>query len=169
MTSVRGMMMLTEDTADALGVSNRLDPMESIRGGARYLVQLMDQLPPSAADPDRLWLALAAYNLGMGHLNGGRAIALKLKKNPDSWFDMKSVLPLMSQPAYYERLKSGRARGGEAVILVENVRSYYSLLAHLEPAHVPLLNITPSAKAGVRAKLPQLGQPALPIRSAPPK
>jgi membrane-bound lytic murein transglycosylase F len=59
MTNVRGMMMLTEDTADVLGVSNRLDAMESIRGGARYLVQLMDQLPPSTADPDRLWLALA--------------------------------------------------------------------------------------------------------------
>ena len=83
MTNVRGMMMLTEDTADVLHVDNRLDAMQSIRGGARYLVQLMDQLPPSVVDPDRLWLALAAYNLGMGHLNGGRAIALKLNKNPE--------------------------------------------------------------------------------------
>jgi membrane-bound lytic murein transglycosylase F len=149
MTNVRGMMMLTEDTADVLGVSNRLDPAESIRGGSRYLVQLMDRLPPSVAETDRLWLALAAYNLGMGHLNGGRAIAKRLNKNPDSWFDMKSVLPLMSQPEYYERLKSGRARGGEAVILVENVRSYYSLLAHLEPAHVPLLNISSGAKSAL--------------------
>lgn len=176
MTNVRGMMMLTEDTADALHVDNRLDAMQSIRGGARYLVQLMDQLPTSVVAPDRLWLALAAYNLGMGHMNGGRAIALKLNKNPDSWFDMKSVLPLMSQPAYYERLKSGRARGGEAVILVENVRSYYSLLAHLEPAHVPTLSVTPTAKLNV--KIPPVGADDKPsripqapavIRSAPPK
>jgi membrane-bound lytic murein transglycosylase F len=181
MTNVRGMMMLTEETADALHVDNRLDAMQSIRGGARYLVQLMDQLPPSAVDPDRLWLALAAYNLGMGHMNGGRAIALKLNKNPDSWFDMKSVLPLMSQPAYYERLKSGRGRGGEAVILVENVRSYYSLLAHLEPAHVPLLSVTPTLKT--KLKIPSVGADSTPLgsthsaktqvpavsRSAPPK
>ena len=163
MTNVRGMMMLTEDTADALHVDNRLDAMQSIRGGARYLVQLMDQLPPSAVDPDRLWLALAAYNLGMGHMNGGRAIALKLNKNPDSWFDMKSVLPLMSQPAYYERLKSGRARGGEAVILVENVRSYYSLLAHLEPAHVPMLSVTPTLKT--KLKIPSVGAGTTPLGS----
>ncbi|MBP7079945.1 MAG: membrane-bound lytic murein transglycosylase MltF [Rhodocyclaceae bacterium] len=167
-TNVRGMMMLTEDTADALGVANRLDANESIRGGARYLGQLMDQLPSNVADPDRLWLALAAYNLGMGHVNAGRTIARKLNKNPDSWFDMKSVLPLMSQPAYYERLKSGRARGGEAVILVENVRSYYSLLAHLEPAHVPLLSIG-GTKPGVLVRLPQMAQPVLSSSSAPPK
>ena len=170
MTNVRGMMMLTEDTADVLHVDNRLDAMQSIRGGARYLVQLMDQLPPSVVDPDRLWLALAAYNLGMGHLNGGRAIALKLNKNPDSWFDMKSVLPLMSQPAYYERLKSGRARGGEAVILVENVRSYYSLLAHLEPAHIPILSAVslpvPTPKTMLR--IPSVGAGTTPLVSAQP-
>ena len=181
MTNVRGMMMLTEDTADVLGVGNRLDAMESIRGGARYLVQLMDQLPPSTADPDRLWLGLAAYNLGMGHLNGGRAIAQRLKKNPDSWFEMKTVLPLMSQPEYYERLKSGRARGGEAVILVENVRSYYSLLAHLEPAHVPLLDIRTAPKSSSTGASVGAGNTLMKItrgdgfqapplsRSAPPK
>ncbi len=149
-TSVRGMMMLTEDTADHLGVQNRLDAMESIRGGARYLVELMDQLPPSVVAPDRLWMALAAYNLGMGHLNGGRAIAKSLKRNPDSWYEMKMVLPLMSRPEYYERLKSGRARGGEAVILVENVRSYFSILSHIEPLHVQAIDKIP--KVEIRGK-----------------
>jgi len=136
-TGVRGMMMLTEETADRLGVANRLDAPESIRAGARYLAQLMDALPDSIKPPDRLWFALAAYNLGMGHLNGGRHFAPGLKRDPDHWADMKEVLPLLARPEYYERLKSGRARGGEAVIMVENIRNYFDVLVRLEPIHTP--------------------------------
>lgn len=136
-TGVRGMMMLTEDTADRLGVTNRLDAVQSIRAGSKYLAMLMDDLPPETKHPDRLWLALAAYNLGMGHLNGARQFAPVLKKDPNSWTDMKEVLPLMSRPEYYRRLKSGRARGGEAVIMVENIRNYYDVLSRLEPIWTP--------------------------------
>jgi len=131
-TGVRGMMMLTEDTADRLGVSNRLDARQSILAGARYLADLRDGLPAGVPEPDRTWLALAAYNLGMGHLNGGRAIAGSLKANPDSWFEMKRVLPLLARPQYYARLKSGKARGGEAVILVENIRIFADILRRHE-------------------------------------
>jgi membrane-bound lytic murein transglycosylase F len=145
-TGVRGMMMLTEETADRLGVSNRLDAAESIRAGAKYLAYLMDELPAEVKQPDRLWLALAAYNLGMGHLNGGRYFAPGLKRDPNRWVDMKEVLPLLAQPEYYERLKSGRARGGEAVILVENIRNYYDTLSRFEQIYTPssLGDFTPS-------------------------
>ena len=134
-TNVRGMMMLTEDTADYLRVKNRLDPAESIRAGARYLAELIDQVPASAGQPDRIWLALSAYNLGMGHFRGARAMAPRFKRNPDNWYDMKAVLPQLSRPEVYSRLKSGPARGGEAVIMVENIRSYYDVLCRFEPAH----------------------------------
>lgn len=133
-TNVRGIMMLTEETADRLGVGNRLDAAESILAGARYLAELAGRLADEVPEPDRLWLALAAYNLGYGHLNGARQIAAGLKRDPASWYDMKKVLPLMSRPEFYERLKSGPARGGEAVILVENVRTYYDILRRHEPA-----------------------------------
>jgi membrane-bound lytic murein transglycosylase F len=136
-TGVRGMMMLTSDTADRLKVSNRLDARQSIRAGAKYLAMLMDDLPDSIRHPDRLWFALAAYNLGMGHLNGARIFAPGLKRDPDIWVDMKQVLPLLSRPEYYKRLKSGRARGGEAVILVENIRNYYDVLSRFEPVYTP--------------------------------
>jgi membrane-bound lytic murein transglycosylase F len=136
-TGVRGMMMLTEETADRLGVGNRLDATESIRAGAKYLAYLMEELPNEVKQPDRLWLALAAYNLGMGHLNGGRYFASSLKRDPNLWVDMKEVLPLLSQPEYYERLKSGRARGGEAVVLVENIRNYYDALSRFESIYTP--------------------------------
>jgi len=137
-TGVRGMMMLTEETADHLRVSNRLDANLSIRAGARYLSDLRDMLPASVREPDRLWLALAAYNLGMGHLNGARGIAQGLNANPDSWYEMKKVLPLMARPQYYNRLKSGKARGGEAVIMVENIRIYADILNRHEAPHRPL-------------------------------
>lgn len=136
-TGVRGMMMLTEETADRLGVSNRLDPKQSISAGARYLADIREQLPETVQEPDRTWMALAAYNLGLGHMKGGLAIAPSTDADPDSWFEMKRVLPLLSRPEYYRRLKSGRARGGEAVIMVENIRIYYDILSRHEPPYFP--------------------------------
>ena len=136
-TGVRGIMMLTEDTADRLGVTNRLDAHQSILAGADYLASLMDDLPAEIKQPDRLWFALAAYNLGLGHLRGGMHFAPGLKRDPYLWVDMKEILPLLSRPEYYERLKSGRARGGEAVVLVENIRNYYDVLSRFAPIYTP--------------------------------
>ncbi len=136
-TNVRGLMMLTEETADRLGVSNRLDVRESIMGGARYVNILKDMLPPEIQEPDRTWLALAGYNIGPGHLNAARTIARQLNADANTWYDMKRILPLLAKPKYYSRLKSGRARGGEAVILVENIRSYYDILTRNEPPQAP--------------------------------
>jgi len=138
-TGVRGLMMLTADTADRLGVSDRLDARQSILGGARYFSMLKEQLPDEIEDPDRQWLATAAYNLGMGHMNGARAIARGMGRDSASWWDMKAVLPLLSRPQYAARLKSGAARGGEAVIMTENIRNFYDILVRLEPAYEPAL------------------------------
>ena len=132
-TNVRGLMMLTEETADRLGVNNRLDIGESVLGGARYLNMLKESLPEDIREPDRTWLALAGYNIGPGHLNAARTIARQLKADANAWYDMKRILPLLAKPQFYNRLKSGRARGGEAVILVENIRSYYDILVRNEP------------------------------------
>jgi membrane-bound lytic murein transglycosylase F len=127
-TGVRGIMMLTEATADRMGVSNRLDPVESIRAGARYLSLLKSYIPESTPEPDRTWQAIAAYNLGPGHFNAARRLAGRQGVDGDSWFEMKRILPLLARPEYYQRLKSGRARGGEAVIMVENIRLFYDIL-----------------------------------------
>ena len=144
-TGVRGMMMLTAETADHLGIDNRLDAAQSIDAGAQYVNELRDALPPTVADPDRTWLALAAYNVGMGHLNAARYLAKTVKTNPDSWYAMKRVLPLLAQPKYYNRLKSGKGRGGEAVIMVENIRVYNDILNRHEAAYRPLATIAPVA------------------------
>ena len=137
-TNVRGMMMLTEDTADRMGVKNRLDPRESILAGAKYLALLRDQLPGRIPEPDRTWLALAAYNQGYGHLEDARILTTRNGGTPDSWTDVKKWMPLLNQPGYYETLKHGYARGGEAVILVESIRSYYDMLNRLDSENVAI-------------------------------
>lgn len=132
-TNVRGMMMLTEDTADRMKLSNRLDARESIIAGAKYLMLLKDQMPERIPEPDRTWLALAAYNQGYGHLEDARILTRRAGLDPDSWSNVKKWMPRLNQPGYYETLKRGYARGGEAVILVENIRNYYDMLQRLEP------------------------------------
>ena len=92
---------------------------------------------------------LAAYNLGMGHLNAARYIAKTQKSNPDSWYAMKKILPLLAQAQYYSRLKSGKGRGGEAVIMVENIRVYTDILNRHEQPCRPLER-TPEASAGIQ-------------------
>lgn len=131
-THVRGMMMLTEDTADRMGVENRLDAHSSILAGARYLQMLKSQLPTRIAEEERQWLALAAYNQGMGHLEDARVLTAQSDLNPDVWSDVKRVMPALSRSPYFEQAKHGRARGGEAVIHVETVRLYYDMLKRLD-------------------------------------
>lgn len=128
-TGVRGIMMLTLRTASEVGVNNRLDPAQSIHGGARYLANLRERLPESIEEPHRTWIALAAYNVGMGHIHDARALAQRLGRNPDSWLELRAVLPLLSQPAYYRTLRFGYARGNEPVQYVRRIRNYEEILA----------------------------------------
>lgn len=130
-TNVRGMMMLTEDTADRMNVSNRLDARESIMAGARYMQLLKEQLPLRIDEPERTWLALAAYNQGMGHLEDARILAQRYGLNADLWVDVQKVMPKMRSPSIANTLKHGYARGGEAVVYVETVRLYQDMLKRL--------------------------------------
>lgn len=127
-TGVRGMMMLTQTTAKELGINNRLDAKASIMGGAYYLNKLRKRLPDTVTEPDRTWFALAAYNVGMGHIWDARKLARQLKKNPDLWKDLVTVLPLLTKKKYYENLKHGYARGYEPVNYVKNIRNYKDML-----------------------------------------
>ncbi|WP_321158196.1 membrane-bound lytic murein transglycosylase MltF [Providencia stuartii] len=132
-TGVRGLMMLTKPTAETMGVADRLDPEESIKGGAAYLEYLMQRLPVSIADDDRIWFALAAYNMGYGHMQDVRKLTELQGGDPDRWLDVKSRLPLLTQKKYYSQLNYGYARGHEAYRYVENIRRYHqSLVGYLQ-------------------------------------
>lgn len=138
-TGVRGLMMLTEETARRLQIKDRLDARASIVGGARYLALLKEALPPRLAEPDRTFLALAAYNMGLGHLEDGRILAGRAGLDPDKWQDVRQVLPRLSDPEHFHSLKHGYARGSEAQVLVDNVRNYYDILTRAFPRETPSL------------------------------
>ena len=127
-TGVRGLMMLTQNTAQAMGVSNRLDAKQSIMGGAKYLAKIKDELDDSIAEPDRTWFALAAYNVGTGHLEDARTLAKREGLNPNKWLDVKKMLPRLAQKQWYSKTRYGYARGGEPVHFVANIRRYYDIL-----------------------------------------
>ena len=128
-TGVRGIMMLTRNTAESLGVMDRLDPIAAIDGGARYLADRHRRLPDTIPEPDRTFLALASYNIGRGHLLDARQLARELGKNPDSWDDMKEVLPLKADKRYYPSTRYGYARGYEPVHYVQRIRNYRDVIS----------------------------------------
>jgi len=127
-TGVRGMMMLTQETAKILKVRNRVSVVQSINGGAKYF-DMMKKVLPKEVTGKNLWaLSLAAYNVGIGHIYDAQELAKKLNKNPYSWSDLKTVLPLLSQKKYYKNLKYGYARGNEPVRYVDAIQSYYDII-----------------------------------------
>jgi membrane-bound lytic murein transglycosylase F len=127
-TGVRGLMQLTQATADRMKAGDRRDPRASIFGGAKYLALLMESIPPRIAEPDRTWFAVAAYNVGLGHLEDARILTQQAGRNPDSWDDVREFLPLLSQERWYTRTRNGYARGWEPVRYVSNVQAYLNIL-----------------------------------------
>ena len=123
-----GIMMLTTDAASTVGVKDRSDQWQNILGGAKYLAQVIDTIPNRIGEPDRTWLALAAYNVGYGHLEDARVLAQMRGKDPDSWNDVRAQLPLLADEHWYSRVKRGYARGWEPARFVEQVRQYLAVL-----------------------------------------
>ena len=124
----QGLMMLTADTAQAMGIKDRDDPQQSIFAGARYLAQVRLMIPDRIAEPDRTWLTIAAYNVGFGHLEDARVITQGLGKDPDSWAEVRERLPLLAQGRWYTRAKRGYARGWEPVQFVDRIQRFLTLL-----------------------------------------
>jgi membrane-bound lytic murein transglycosylase F len=154
-TGVWGFMQLTQDTANMYRV-DRSDPNAAIAAGAKHLAYLHRATPDHIAEPDRTWFALAAYNIGLGHVNDARILAQRANLNPDSWADVKTQLWQLTQPKVAVTLKHGLARGYEALEYVDRIRSFYEMLVRLENPHSPKkkpLELSPKpvpAGSGVR-------------------
>ncbi len=131
-TGVKGLMMLTRDTAKQLKIANRVDPQMSVLGGTEYFLYMHSKIPERITEPDRTWMALAAYNIGFGHLEDARILTQRAGDNPDLWMDIRKYLPLLSNKKWYEKTRFGYARGREPVIYVQNIRNYFDLLVWLE-------------------------------------
>jgi membrane-bound lytic murein transglycosylase F len=133
-TGVRGMMMLTNNAAIDMGIEDRVDLTQSLYGGAKYFKTIYNQIPDSVQEPDRTWFALAAYNVGLGHLLDGLEITRFHDGNPDLWVDVQKHLPLLAKKEWHQFTRYGHARGNEPVKYVQNIRRYYDILE----AHFPL-------------------------------
>lgn len=140
-TGVRGIMMLTRNTAESLGVTDRLDPEQSIKGGITYLQQLIEKIPKTVPEDDRIWFALVAYNMGYAHMLDARSLTAQQGANPDSWADVKKRLKMLSQKQYYSKTRYGYARGHQAYQFVENIRRYrISLIGYLQKKESQMAN-----------------------------
>jgi membrane-bound lytic murein transglycosylase F len=131
-TGVRGMMMLTQPTAAYVGVDDRLDAEQSIRGGAFYLKDMIERLPDTIPEAQRIWFAMASYNIGLGHVEDARRLTESMGMDPSAWRDVKKVLPLLQQSKYYKQTRYGYARGSEAVHYVDSIRRYYDTLVWVD-------------------------------------
>lgn len=132
-TGVRGMMMLTLPTAKSVGVTDRLDPEQSVKGGVEYLRRMVARIPDSIDEHEKIWFALASYNIGYGHMMDARRLTKRQGGNPDAWSDVKERLPLLRQKKFFSQTRYGYARGDEAKNYVENIRRYYqSIIGHVE-------------------------------------
>ena len=149
---VKGLMMITDRTAASLGITDPYDADQSIRGGARYLAKLLREVPKGVkGNENRLRYALVAYNIGPGHLEDARKLARRMGKNPNSWHDMKDVLPLLSLKAYHRKLPLGYARGAESVRYVGKVFSYKEILERKGAPRLPKLRLN-QAKAAKKSR-----------------
>jgi membrane-bound lytic murein transglycosylase F len=123
-----GVMMLTQDTATAMGITDRKNAQQNIFAGAKYFAEVKEKIPERIREPDRTWLALASYNVGFGHLEDARILAQSRGKNPDSWADVRECLPLLAQERYYLQATRGYARGWEPAQFVDRVQRFLTLL-----------------------------------------
>jgi membrane-bound lytic murein transglycosylase F len=124
----QGVMMLMPLTATKMGVKNVFSPDENIMAGSRYLLHMKERIPKRIRDPDRTLLAMAAYNIGIGHLEDARIITQMRKMNPDSWADVRANLPRLSDPVWHKRVKRGYANGRETAQFVERVAQFAAIL-----------------------------------------
>jgi membrane-bound lytic murein transglycosylase F len=132
----QGVMMLMPVTAKKMGVSDVFAAEENILAGARYLSYMKERIPKRIVDPDRTWLAIAAYNVGIGHLEDARIITQTRKKNPDHWADVRVNLPRLSDPRWHSLVKHGYANGSETVQFVERVTQFAAILETSVPDSV---------------------------------
>lgn len=131
-----GLMMLTPATAESLGVADPTNARQNVMAGARYFLKVFREIPRHIPEPDRTWFAVAAYNVGFGHVEDARVLAQSRGENPDSWADVKHELPLLAVPEWFVRTKSGYCEGRQPVEYVTHVQRFLKLLEWRTPATV---------------------------------
>ena len=120
-------MQLTLVTAKEMGINNRLDPGQSIRGGVKYLNKIYKRFT-DIDDHERMKFTLASYNIGYGHIRDAQKLAELEGLDKNKWSSLEKTLPLLRYRKYYKQTKYGYARGTEPIRYVERIFSYYEIL-----------------------------------------
>jgi peptidoglycan lytic transglycosylase F len=147
-TGVRGIMQLTQSTAKEMGVRNRLDPAQSIRGGVKYLKKLYAR-HEDIKGFDRMLLTLASYNVGYGHVRDAQKIAREKGLNPHRWSSLEKTLPMLRYPKYYKNSDYGYCRGTEPVRYVKRILTYYDILKR---GGITSIEVKQAARPGSESK-----------------
>ena len=125
---VRGMMMVTLETAALVGVEKRLNPEQNIKGGAKYFAMLQEKNKIGPTDPDKLSITLASYNLGPTNIFN---IANSIDKEIEnvSWVEISEQLKTIKGSELNLTDKDNYTRGQQAIDYVDRVKNYYQLLS----------------------------------------
>ncbi len=131
-TGVRGLMQISSATAEHLEIQDRLDPLQSLYGGAGYLRDLYDRLDGFDLPVwDRWFATLAAYNQGMAHTRDAIRLAQSQGLDPTRWRNIRKAFKQLSWERYYSKAEHGYTRGYEAAKYVRNIRYFYYVLKGL--------------------------------------
>ena len=129
-TGVRGMMMLTQKTAKEMGVKKRTDAEQSIFGGANYFQKNLSRLPEEIPKLDRIWMALAGYNLGFVNINLARELTSESGANANLWSDVSIYLPKILVERYANETNEFE-KHVQAIEYVNRIQLYYQTLSIL--------------------------------------
>ena len=122
-----GLMQLTRSTAKSLGVKEILNPEQNINAGIQHLGNLYNYFE-KAKSTNRLFIALAAYNVGQGHMLDAQNIARKMNLDPNKWSSLSTTLPLLTYPKYYKKARYGYCRGTQPIEYINKIMLYYDIL-----------------------------------------
>jgi len=126
-SGAKGLMQLTSSTARSLGVKNILNPEQNINAGVQHLKDLYNYFD-KAEGLNRLFIALAAYNVGQGHILDARNIAREMNLDPDKWSSLLTTLPRLTHPKHYKKAIYGYCRGTEPIEYLNKIMIYYDIL-----------------------------------------
>lgn len=121
-TGVQGLMMLTNETAKEMGITDRTDALQSIQGGAKYL-EVVDKQFMDIPKDERLWFVLAAYNMGP---NAVKRIQNELNaqgKDGNSWAEVYTYLNTNADK---------NSRYVQCMHYVSNIRTYLETIKTMQ-------------------------------------
>ncbi len=122
----QGLFQVLPRTGATMGFTRLEEPEYGVHAGIKYMARLLDRFDPKLPFPERVRMALAAYNVGLGHVHDARRLAARMNLDDSKWFgNVEKAMLLLSQPKYARRARHGYCRGQQPVKYVAHIQSLY--------------------------------------------